>query len=120
MSQIIGTHIILDGKDANIDFSTIQIDSIEEYLYNIISDAGMSILWKLFHDFKKPEWAFTGIFLLGESHFSIHTFPEDRYITVDLYTCNMTRDYTEDSMRIIHQIIDYFQIQDPRVRTIQR
>lgn len=120
MSQVTGTHILLDGKNAGINFSTIKMEVIEQYLYDIISNTGISILWKIFHDFKEPTWAFTGIFLLGESHFSIHTFPEDRYITVDLYTCNMTRNYTEESMSVINKIIDYFEIQEPIIRTLQR
>jgi S-adenosylmethionine decarboxylase len=120
MPKISGTHIILNGNGVNIDFSKIEMQAIEDFIYTLISNTGMSILWKVFHDFREPAWAFTGIYLLGESHFSIHTFPEDRYITVDLYTCNMTRDYSEDSIQIIHQIIEYFQIQEPIIHTLKR
>lgn len=29
----------------------------------------------------------TGLFLLSESHLSYHTYPESRYISIDVYTC---------------------------------
>lgn len=115
-----GIHILLDGKNTWINFSDIDIDATKKYLSSCILESGMSILWELFYDFKEPKWAFTGIFLLGESHFSLHTFPEDRYITVDLYTCNMTRDFSENAMTIITKIIEHFEIQNPLIRTIQR
>lgn len=29
----------------------------------------------------------TAIWILSESHFSLHTYPEHKYITIDCYTC---------------------------------
>jgi S-adenosylmethionine decarboxylase proenzyme len=37
----------------------------------------------------------TIIFLLSESHMSIHTFPEKQYLSFDIYTC---RQYTDNSV----------------------
>lgn len=31
----------------------------------------------------------TIVFILAESHFSIHTYPENNYISMDIYVCNM-------------------------------
>jgi S-adenosylmethionine/arginine decarboxylase-like enzyme len=30
----------------------------------------------------------TSVFILSESHFSIHTYPEHNYLSMDLYICN--------------------------------
>lgn len=30
----------------------------------------------------------TIVFILGESHFSLHTYPEHNYLTMDIYVCN--------------------------------
>lgn len=40
------------------------------------------------------EWEFyprgeSGIFLIAMSHASVHTYPENKYITVDVYTCDL-------------------------------
>jgi S-adenosylmethionine/arginine decarboxylase-like enzyme len=34
----------------------------------------------------------TIVFILSESHFSIHTYPEENYLSLDLYICNMSTD----------------------------
>jgi S-adenosylmethionine decarboxylase len=39
------------------------------------------------HEFETPP-GITAILLLGESHFSIHTFYEDNKVMVDLFSCN--------------------------------
>jgi len=38
---------------------------------------------------------YTFLFLLSESHLSVHTFPEKKYISFDLYTC---REYVDNSV----------------------
>jgi len=44
-----------------------------------------TILEKIQHIFD-PQ-GFTTIYLLSESHISIHTFPENNYAAIDIYTC---------------------------------
>lgn len=48
-------------------------------------DAGMEVLSSHFYQFQ-PQGV-TGILLLSTSHMSIHTWPEERYASVDFYTC---------------------------------
>ncbi|GIX06871.1 MAG: adenosylmethionine decarboxylase [Candidatus Poribacteria bacterium] len=36
----------------------------------------------------KPEdWGLSGFVLIAESHISIHTFPEKRYLSLDIFSC---------------------------------
>lgn len=37
----------------------------------------------------QPE-GYSAVVLLAESHISVHTFPEERYMSVDVYTCGNT------------------------------
>lgn len=96
------------------------MEIVEKDIEKFLSQSWMTILWKLFHDFHIPKGAFTGIFLLGESHFSIHTFPEHKRITVDIYVCNLTKDVSNEARWIIQEIISYFQVQYPVIHTINR
>jgi S-adenosylmethionine decarboxylase proenzyme len=114
------THILLDGKDVNINFREIDILTIQDDISKMITQSGMTIIDSIFHDFISPAWAFTGIFLLGESHFSIHTFPENNYISIDLYTCNMNHDFSSEALGIINKLVAYFQIQSPNIRVLTR
>jgi hypothetical protein len=54
MTHSTGTHIILDGRDCRIDFSALDIPSIEQYISTLLRDTGMTILGTLFHDFREP------------------------------------------------------------------
>ena len=47
--------------------------------------SGMNIVGEVVHDFGAE--AFTAVWLLSESHFSIHYFPERGFMAVDCYTC---------------------------------
>ncbi|MEM3399565.1 MAG: adenosylmethionine decarboxylase [Candidatus Micrarchaeia archaeon] len=36
----------------------------------------------------KPEdWGISGVVLIAESHISVHTYPEKRYVVVDVFSC---------------------------------
>lgn len=83
-SQDYGNHIILDLYDCDITklFFT---DDIISTISNIISRNYGTIENKTQHIF--PNNAYTLLFLLSESHFSVHTFPENNYASIDIYTC---------------------------------
>ncbi len=43
----------------------------------------------------------TIVFVLSESHFSIHTYPEHNYLSIDLYICNEEIDMKEVLSKIL-------------------
>lgn len=59
-------------------------------LKNIFSEllglSGFDILNFQEHFFEPIGW--TGLWLLGESHFAIHTFPEEKKSYIELSSCN--------------------------------
>ena len=115
-----GTHIILDGRKCLYDFSNSDLRTIERDIRCLLEDYSMSILHASFHDFHSPKWAFTGIFLLSESHFSIHTFPEEAYIAVDIFVCNLSDDKSLYAQKFIEKIVSYFSVQNANITTIKR
>ena len=36
---------------------------------------------------KPQDWGISGFVLIAESHISVHTFPERRYINIDVFSC---------------------------------
>jgi S-adenosylmethionine decarboxylase len=48
--------------------------------------SGVTILKKMSHEFE-PQ-GLTMLYLLTESHFSIHTWPEKNQLRIDLYSCS--------------------------------
>jgi S-adenosylmethionine decarboxylase proenzyme len=48
-------------------------------------DCGATIVQSSFHRFEP--YGVSGVVVIAESHLAIHTWPEYRYASVDLYTC---------------------------------
>jgi S-adenosylmethionine decarboxylase len=111
---------MLDWKESQYDFFHCNIERVKADIGMLIKKHGMTTLEVASRDFGSPIWAFTCIFLLGESHMSIHTFPEERYIAIDLFVCNMSRDSSSDARECIDECIKYFSIRDPHITEIKR
>ena len=80
-----GTHIIIDISNIldneKLKYST----SIFPIMDKIIEQFQLKVVAKTSHQFEP--FGFTGVYVLSESHLSIHTFVEERKLALDLYTC---------------------------------
>jgi S-adenosylmethionine decarboxylase len=64
----------------------------------------------------KPEdWGVSGFVLIAESHISIHTFPEHRYVWVDIFSCKAF-----DATKAIEDMKREFELGDVTVRVLER
>ncbi|MBO5349940.1 MAG: S-adenosylmethionine decarboxylase [Clostridia bacterium] len=54
-------------------------------LENMIINSGFTIIKKVEHFFDIQ--GYTGLWLLAESHFAIHTFPEENKIYIEISSC---------------------------------
>jgi len=95
-----GIHMLCDIKNIKNKELLNNISQLKELLDNICTLYNYIILKKIEHVFE-PQGS-TIIYMLSESHISIHTFPEKDYIAFDLYTC---RYYENDNIYI--EIYDY-------------
>jgi len=69
------------------------VDSLREALVRGIKASGATLLNQCEHLFDGQ--ACTMVFLLSESHCSIHTYPEHGAIFIDLFTCGDTCNYIQ-------------------------
>jgi S-adenosylmethionine decarboxylase len=92
--------MIIDLKEIKNDVLIHDLDKIKQLLDNICNKYDFSILNKSEHIFE-PQ-GLTILYLLSESHLSVHTFPERKYIAIDLYTC---RDYKDNA--VYEEIYDF-------------
>jgi len=81
-------------------------EKLTKLLDNICNMYNYTILQKSQHEFQ-PQ-GFTTLYLLSESHISIHTFPENNYAAIDIYTC---RQYQSNQvyLEIYKYLIEEFQ-----------
>lgn len=101
-------HIILDLH--NVDFekiSKLSRKQITHFFVNIIKKNWLLVLWEKFHFFWNKT-SFTWVVLLWESHFSIHTWPEYNYVSIDLFSCNLKKDNEKNLDLIVQEILEIF------------
>ncbi|PLT33168.1 adenosylmethionine decarboxylase [Bacillus sp. V5-8f] len=79
-----GKHIIIDAFECDA-LHLNNITYLEALCNKAAMDAGMEVLNSYFYPFQ-PQ-GLTGFLLLSTSHLSIHTWPEERYASLDFYTC---------------------------------
>jgi len=83
-------HLIIDGFGANRKM----LES-EELIYQLLDDypsqIGMTKVAKpqvfRYVGSKPEDWGISGFVIIAESHISIHTFPERRYVNIDIFSC---------------------------------
>ncbi|WP_115016534.1 adenosylmethionine decarboxylase [Synechococcus sp. UW140] len=83
-TEMVGKHCILELYDcdhAKLDDEAFLRDTIT----TAAKSAGATLLNLITHRFE-PQGV-TGLALLAESHISIHTWPENGYAAVDVFTC---------------------------------
>ena len=87
-----GKHLICDFK--NITNTKLLNSKLELKLMckDLCMDNNFTILGETDYEFIPQGCSF--IFLLSESHLSVHTFPERNHLAFDLYTCRQYEDNT--------------------------
>jgi len=100
-----GKHMICDIFDIRNTKLLNNKESLKEILKNICIKYNFEILKEVDYSFT-PQGC-TILFLLSESHISIHTFPERKHISFDIYTCrhyNNNNEYNEIYYYLIHSL----------------
>ena len=90
-----GKHLICDIKNIKNHKLLNSLDELKNMFDYICKTYDYNILNKAEHVFS-PQ-GITMIYMLSESHISIHTFPEKNYAAMDIYTC---REYPNNDVYI--------------------
>ena len=101
-----GKHMICDLANIRNMSHLESMESMHRLLDDICARYDFTVLGKMEHRFEPQGLSI--IYMLSESHISIHTFPEQRYLALDVYTC---RNYEDDSvyMEIYKILVKWFQ-----------
>lgn len=91
--MVLGREIIVDVEDI-VDYSVLEtIEGITPLMEKIIENCYLNVVGKCQHQFSP--YGATILYLLSESHLTIHTYVEERACSINLYTCNPHTDFTE-------------------------
>jgi S-adenosylmethionine decarboxylase len=95
---MIGTHLIFDISNIKNIEKLKYSSTIIPILDNIVQQLQLKVVAKATHQF--TPYGFTGVYVLSESHLSIHTFVDEGKIALDLYTCYFF-DYSKELYEIL-------------------
>lgn len=80
----LGRHITIEYYECD-HYILLSKDIVEQSLLKAASESGATVVNSSFHDFS-PQGV-SGVVIISESHFTIHTWPEHDYAAVDIFTC---------------------------------
>ena len=88
--NIVGKHILVDIKNISSDKLKL-VEDIKPFLDKLVEELKLNVVGECSHQFKKDNspYGATMLYLLSESHLSIHTFVDEGKITIDLFTCGL-------------------------------
>jgi S-adenosylmethionine decarboxylase len=92
-----GKHMICELQNIQNTELLNSLSGIRAVVDGICETYAFSVLGKLEHQFSPQGCSL--VYLLSESHISVHTFPEKNYIAMDIYTC---REYPNND--VYHEI----------------
>lgn len=85
-------------------------EALRELCLAVCSTPGLTPVGLLRHQFGsalEPAGA-TGAVVLAESHLAVHTWPEARAVTLDLYVCNFSQDNSAAARLAWQRLVDAF------------
>lgn len=82
----LGRHLLVDYYGCN---STVLNDPnlLEKHLKCAVMKSGATIIESTFRTFEP--YGVSGIIIIAESHFAIHTWPEYNFASIDFFTCGV-------------------------------
>jgi spermidine synthase len=86
-------------------------------------EAGLTVVDEKFHLFPNVDGqpgGITGALLLAESHLAVHTWPERRGVTLDVYVCNFSSDNCSKAQRLFDTLVVAFRPASQNVNRIER
>lgn len=84
---------------------------LQQLCERLVGDAGLTVVGSRFHAFPPgPHGAigWTGVLLLAESHVAVHTWPEQRAVTLDVFVCNVGQDNSARARALLGALLAHF------------
>jgi len=100
-----GLHILAEFSSEKAE----QLSSFQDCkdLFNeLIASKGLEKVGEVYHNF--PNGGFTAVICLTESHLSIHTWPEFKLATFDIFLSNYQKDNTQKVRDIYEAVLHFF------------
>lgn len=109
----VGTHLVLNVYDVDPTFLTFLYRG-QLLLEQIVNELHLTIVAETGYQFKPS--GYTYAYVLSESHFTIHTYPEYKSCYIDIFCCSPSF----DALYAIQRIKSAFRTENVSYQIIQR
>jgi S-adenosylmethionine decarboxylase len=113
LMKSLGNHLIIELYGCKAEIIN-NLYKVEDILMESVNISGAEIITPVFHKFNPH--GVSGVIVIAESHFSIHTWPEYGYCAVDIFTCGDKI----DSMKALTFLKEAFQAESISVVETKR
>lgn len=90
MVQNLGNHLIVELYDC-CSQAINDVHFVESAMKKAVAVSGATLVQSVIHEFNPH--GVSGVVVIEESHFSVHTWPEYGYCALDIFTCGTEVDY---------------------------
>ena len=108
-----GLHLTADLHDCQCEPQWLTDSTLlGAHCVQAVSLAGLQAVAHLFHAFPATDHGPGGVtatVLLAESHLCVHTWPEQRAVTLDVYVCNFGGDHSAKAQTLMSAMTRLFQ-----------
>ena len=112
MTPPIGHHILLDLHDCECEGSVL-VNIVHSLPMIKQLEALVHPLWTKVHQFEPHGWS--ALVMLEESHFSIHTWPMQKFVSCDFFTCSGK--FEEEAVKLV---VQHFKAHNAERMDVQR
>ena len=119
-----GLHLTGDLFDCSCPAALLtDLEKLSTLCRDVTIAAGLTIVDEKYHvfpDYNGQPGGITGAVLLAESHLALHTWPERRGVTLDVYVCNFTDDNSGKARQLFDALMMAFRPTSQVVNRINR
>ena len=119
-----GLHLTADLHNCRCDRSWLtDAAMLGEWCVKAVNAVGLQPVNQLFHTFPatdKGPGGVTATVLLAESHLCVHTWPEQKAVTLDVYVCNFGGDHSAKARGLMFALVNRFQPEWTEQRSLDR
>jgi S-adenosylmethionine decarboxylase len=119
-----GLHLTADIYNCRCDPNwLLDAELLGNWCTAAVRASGLVVVNQLFHAFPATSagpGGITATVLLAESHLCVHTWPEQKAVTLDVYVCNFGGNHSSKAQALMRALIDRFEPEWTEQRSLDR
>lgn len=119
-----GLHLTADLSDCRCDAQWLtDANRLGVACVQAVQASGLQAVAQVFHTFPASDQGAGGVtatVLLAESHLCVHTWPEKKAVTLDVYVCNFGGDHSAKARALMAALMQLFLPGKAAVNALER